>query len=547
MNNAERRNCREYSLKSPKFKKGPCQFNGTCNCSTKFYPVLGTSFSVTLHKGSEELGSKELQVHKIWRPKTPTITSVTQSRNGNYEVRWNNNYELTAIYEFLSYTVTYGKKGETPQNFTTKDMYYEIPENKLEPNTIYVVSVRTHTNLNNRISARSDKYEFKTSLSPYMILMLVIASLSVAAIIITTFMFIYCSRIKEKLWDEVAELQNPSFFNIHPGEPKILQPPETSFSKLLVLPCDSDEDASWSDDSPADTSSSGVHLAGSSDGPVNVAPNDIIASVRGALRMVLPQHAVTSSASDSFPTVSQNASGLLSRGVAFKTSPGLFDLGDTSRSGSDRQPPSVMSSDSAYQQNQGHFFGRNISPEQQALSSGQLYENRPCVPSCVLTNSLWKLPGAESAGDSGLSSVSGGISTSGSGNVASITAARLQSDDQSVSRVINLTDLTQDVCCESMKPCAGGLPAVSHTLPITHDYQAFQSLVTQPGVSVAEQSTGGERQLDQHPEERSNDICRASLEPVLLDFSYAPQCPFVLPLSADLSEAVLTVSGYQPV
>lgn len=290
-----------------------------------------------------------------------------------------------------------------------------------------------------------------------------------------------------------------------------------------------------------------MHLAGSSDGPANVAPNDIIASVQGALRMVLPQHAVMSSASDSFPTVSQNASGLLSRGVAFKTSPGLFDLDNTSLSGSDCQLPSVMSCDSAYQQSQGHFFRRIISPEQQALGSGQQYENRPCVPSCVVTNSLWKLPGAESAGDSGLSSVSGGISTSGSGNVASIAASRPLSGDQSVSRVINLTDLTQDVSCESTKPCTGGLPPASHALPITHDYQAFQSLVTQPGVSAAEQSTGGERQLDQHPEERSNDICRGSLEPVLLDFSYAPQCPFVLPLSAERSEAVLTVSGYQPV
>lgn len=124
------------------------------------------------------------------KPRTPTLVAVNKS-NGNFEVFWKTN---THRLDDLNAVVTYYRKGDTKkvgaqsQNWLSVQersviltlsfspnqvseflntppkvngyMYYGINGQNLMPNTIYVVSVRSHTNLSNKFSDRSNEREF---------------------------------------------------------------------------------------------------------------------------------------------------------------------------------------------------------------------------------------------------------------------------------------------------------------------------------------------------------------------------------------------------
>uniref|UniRef100_UPI003AAB8B48 uncharacterized protein n=1 Tax=Centroberyx gerrardi TaxID=166262 RepID=UPI003AAB8B48 len=596
-------------------------FSGACCCSIKMIFVLGETHTATLLKGGQELKSKIISIKDSIKPKTPTV-KVEETENGNFRVTWKTNYKATTLNDDITSTVTYGKKGEEKTDMVHKVVGTAtssvILRKDLQPSTAYVVSVKTFASFSKHSSDSSEECEFttlftsktqtihvrvgKTCLKSLLrvltltlfyvhftadfdIFLAVIISLSFAAVIITSVVFGCYVRFKAKWWDKIAECPNPTLLNMLPGEQKLLQPLQTHFSSIYVDLSVLNDGKPWSKCSLTDTSSesyqqsSGINTGSSSLGYANTLPADIITNVQEALCKALPQLALMSSVTNSSLTESHKDNGLLSTAYSpcsvtqdDLNSPGSSSFDNktysilipssqqiTSGSSENHMQP-VVSCDPAYLPSEGDIL-RNACPDQQVpacLVTGQQDAVLPLVvSSCMQTDFSYQPCNAE---DSGLTSVSSGISTSASSDLVSRVEAGCESFDEAVSGATNPTETTQDVYIEKApicdeNPCYGSLPAPSHSFPLVDDdYQAFQSLVKQPNVLFPDQSSG--EQLGKYPEEFSSKTAQSSLGTALPDLqiysAQGGQCPppdlerpLLSLLSTDHSELVIIDSGYQ--
>ncbi|XP_078139399.1 interleukin-4 receptor subunit alpha [Centroberyx gerrardi] len=561
-------------------------FGGACSCSIKMMLVLGETHNATLLEGGQERESKIISINDSIKPRAPTV-KVEVSKNGNFMVTWKTNMEATMLNNNITSTVTYGKKGEKKTDMVHKVVGTAtssvILRKDLQPSTAYVVSVKTFASFSKHSSDSSEECEFTTS--DFDIFLAVIISLSFAAVIITSVVFGCYVRFKAKWWDKIAECPNPTLLNMLPGEQKLLQPLQTHFSSIYVDLSVLNDGKPWSKCSLTDTSSesyqqsSGINTGSSSLGYANTLPADIITNVQEALCKALPQLALMSSVTNSSLTESHKDNGLLSTAYSpcsvtqdDLNSPGSSSFDNktysilipssqqiTSGSSENHMQP-VVSCDPAYLPSEGDIL-RNACPDQQVpacLVTGQQDAVLPLVvSSCMQTDFSYQPCNAE---DSGLTSVSSGISTSASSDLVSRVEAGCESFDEAVSGATNPTETTQDVYIEKApicdeNPCYGSLPAPSHSFPLVDDdYQAFQSLVKQPNVLFPDQSSG--EQLGKYPEEFSSKTAQSSLGTALPDLqiysAQGGQCPppdlerpLLSLLSTDHSELVIIDSGYQ--
>ncbi|KAM8736462.1 uncharacterized protein AB9X84_021883 [Acanthopagrus schlegelii] len=141
---------------------------GKCCCSTQMSLIYGETHNATVWKGALNLVSKTISVADSFKPRVPTNVTVVES-NVNVEVTWSTNMDdKPSVRDDLRAIVTYREKGSTPQvsepfkPITVNGLrYYEINGVHLEPNTTYLVSVRS-VYWNNVPSDSSEEVEFTT-------------------------------------------------------------------------------------------------------------------------------------------------------------------------------------------------------------------------------------------------------------------------------------------------------------------------------------------------------------------------------------------------
>uniref|UniRef100_A0A3B4DQA4 Fibronectin type-III domain-containing protein n=1 Tax=Pygocentrus nattereri TaxID=42514 RepID=A0A3B4DQA4_PYGNA len=149
------------------------EINRTYSCSFEHFPpktceckfqvpgfVLTETFSATLYRGEKFVFTKTIKTGESIKPKPPTIVSVNLTENGNFLITWDTNYN-EPFSSSLSTKLTYGIKG-SKVNVSEHHFTKILSRLTLQPNSDYVVRVRTEFNNNSIFSDYSQPYEFRT-------------------------------------------------------------------------------------------------------------------------------------------------------------------------------------------------------------------------------------------------------------------------------------------------------------------------------------------------------------------------------------------------
>ncbi|XP_016105307.1 interleukin-4 receptor subunit alpha-like isoform X2 [Sinocyclocheilus grahami] len=207
-----------------------------CECKIKVQDfLLNENFTSTLLEGTNVLSSKTFKTEDFIKPKTPVL-SVQKTANGNFNVTWDDQYEIRVL-EDLRINLTYGIKGghenisKTVPNTVGS---FEIMGKNLQPNTNYILTATMSTDYNDHSisSDQSAPVEFTTSSSPDEIAKMVIPPLCVGLIIIICVIFICILRMKMNWWDKISKPK----IDANLGEEKghILPPSVMKFSPIHV-------------------------------------------------------------------------------------------------------------------------------------------------------------------------------------------------------------------------------------------------------------------------------------------------------------------------
>ncbi|XP_033931712.1 uncharacterized protein [Pseudochaenichthys georgianus] len=579
----EAQNCTEYRmiLKNLAWDKQlVCIFEqcdvGPCCCSIQVIFVSGETHNATVLKGNKIMGSKIIDVRETIKPKTPTIVSVNES-NGNFQVKWKTNYNQREWFSnSLDAIVTYHKKGDKEEKHSEPfkpsqlggDYYYEILGGPLEPNTKYEVSVKSITN--NKFSDSSKEWEFTTpSALPTVV---IIISLSVAAVLISAAMYGCYIKLKTKWSDIVAKCPIPKLLLMHSSKQEVLKPAPPILSSVWVDSPDP-EDSTWSEGSMKDTSSgspqqsNGISMGSSCLSYANAEPTDIIARVQDALCLAFPDIRRMSPLTTNLLTEPKKDFGLPSSpykpcGVrANDTNVGSYCFDNQTYcsrlpyfDGSDVK--AEILSDSEYLHSSGDIVPRI---DQQALAC-PLFKLPPGDSALIPIDMSYQQNNTDSWGvshaeDSSLSSVSSGTDTNASCDHVSGVKSDGEGFDEAVHDATKLVEKTEGVIICDENPFYGGVPAGLQSLPpVYDDYQPFQSLVEQPGHLFTEEKRGEkEEHLNTYPEEAFPKILQGFLGPLASGFINNVQCPstpqtqFLPVIPADQSMPIITDSGYHRV
>ncbi|XP_042288729.1 uncharacterized protein LOC121911317 isoform X2 [Thunnus maccoyii] len=553
---------------------------GRCCCSVIMILVPEETHNATVFKGGQSVESKFISITDSVKPKAPTIFSVKES-NGNFRVEWTANTNSNSLRSRLSAQVTYHKKGDTKEvskNITKAVVngsnYYDIPGKDLEPNTTYLVSVKSYTSISGLFSDSSEEHEFRTPASRHALLSAVIICLSFAAVIITS-VALGCFEILKAKWrDTLSKCPNPELLDIHPGEQKVLKQLQTNFSSVSI------DTAVVNNSEPRlmaslTESSSGMSTGFSS---AIIEPADIKAGVQGALSKAFTHIGPRSSVTASLLTESNKDSGLLSATYNpcvtaddLKNSPQSTDFDNMTYS--IRIPScqimmnnSEMFCDSVYHPSEGDMM---TCPDKQAPVCPDPVQQNIILPAVVsslmptdmsyqcspdkqvpvqdgqcLSDDSGRFSYAE---DSSLSSISRGTNTT----MSCDRASRVENFDEVLIGAMKPDGVT--VCDEN--PCYKCVPASFP--PVDDDYQAFETLVKQPDILFSEQRSGEEEEdLDKCPEKSPTEISKSFLSSVFPDVTndvQDGQClselqkPFISLISAVQSRPIITDRGYQSV
>ncbi|XP_074468377.1 uncharacterized protein LOC141753518 isoform X2 [Sebastes fasciatus] len=550
----EAQNCSEYNLtlrsneghREPRCIIKQCDSVGQCCCSFNgMIIVLGESHNATVWKGGDSTKPKHIDIAATIKPKTPTIISVDKS-NGNFEVKWKTNYNRKMN---MMAKVTYHKKGDTQEepksiNLTTNDGLnnYEISGQVLKPSTTYVVSVKSYIDFSNKFSDSSEEKEFTTPVNPVVLTLVIIISLSVAAVIITGAIYVCYVKLKTKWLNIVAKCPNPKLLIMHPSKEELLKPVQPTISSVCVEPIVPDDSKPWSKGSLSTSSgcleqSSGFSTGSSCLSNANTEPADIIAGVQDALGKAFANINPVSPLTTNPLAESNKVGGLLSSpynpcGVrADEMSSGSFGFINKTYSilipscphqivtdSSEVQTQAEMLCDSAY-----HPIAGDVEPsvDQQAPAC-PLVDFPPVVLSVMPTDMSYQQSNADSGGfpnaeDSCLSSVSSGTNTVASGDPVTRVEAGRESSDEVVQGATKPHGKTEEA---DENPCYGSVPAGSSSLPpVDDDYQPFHNLVEQPDVLFSEErSDEKEEHLNKYPGESFTEMHQSFLSPVAANF-----------------------------
>lgn len=306
----EAHNCSRLSLRMARLYNayesmtGRCEFEacdrGCCCTTTLEFLSLRDTFSAEMFKDGQSLHNQTISIEDTFKPPAPSI-SVEQF-SGIHKIQWCTNAKKY-IRDDLEAVVTYQKKGSNSKTFehrgqstkvseSTKVNCYEMYGPRLEPNTTYVLSVRTIRNPG-VFSDSSNEKKFTTPLEQTSTnggLIALILCLSVAAIIVSAATFILIFRLKGKLWDKVKE-ERPKILDFKPNKEVILRPESLSVTSLSVEPLIPKVSLTLSKESLYFSSSgqtSGISSASSSPAYNDLHPEDIGARVLEALGSVFP-------------------------------------------------------------------------------------------------------------------------------------------------------------------------------------------------------------------------------------------------------------------
>ncbi|XP_076012287.1 uncharacterized protein LOC143004966 isoform X1 [Genypterus blacodes] len=579
--------CSEYRLDTS--CKLPCVFHrewhcvfkqcpdGKCCCTLQMYLSLGDSLNATLWKGIKHVHSKEISITDTLKLRAPTIISVKNS-NGNFMVTWNTHRDkvFTHFNTYVIGNVTWRKKGEVAEEFETFKPNrgdnigeYEIPARRLEPSTTYVVSVRLYIENIGLISDRSQEVEFTTSASYRVLILAVILSLSVVAVVITSSAYCCYVKFKAKWWDIVGESLNPALLNMHPSKEQLLKPSETIVSSICVDPLFLNDDKPWSKTSYSDSSSgsqqqsSGISTDSSCLSYANTQPIDIICNVQEALSKAFPQLAMMS-ASASLPAESNADSSLFSAPydscdvrpdalqcpVAFENItysriiPGCDNKAVSENVSCGLPIQAAMPCDPEYRPSEDDVL-RHAQLDQQPpafAAPAQPHAGSPPIASSDLQIEFsYQQLRADSTGAEGTGLVSSDVDTAVPGDPVR-GATQLLNNERDVRGEASITS--------DANPCYGVQPPNS---PLVEDaYQTFQSVVEQPCVVCAEQSTGEQGEHLNNRSEESPTINPQSFFitqtlPHVKSDAPGVERPFLSFPPANTSLSVITDSGYQRV
>ncbi|KAL6457238.1 hypothetical protein MHYP_G00342010 [Metynnis hypsauchen] len=219
------------------------EINKTYSCSFEHFPpktceckfqvsgfVITENFAATLYRGEKLLFTKTINTGESIKPKRPTIVSVNQTENGDFHITWNTSYN-EAFSASLSTELTYGVKG-SKVNMSINSLqgfHYEIVNRNLQPNSDYVVRVRTEFNNSSIFSDYSQPYEFRTFVSIDTVLKILTPILCIILIIFISTTFCCYIKIKRELWDTYPT-PKITFTN----QIDILLPFENEFSPIHV-------------------------------------------------------------------------------------------------------------------------------------------------------------------------------------------------------------------------------------------------------------------------------------------------------------------------
>ncbi|XP_037835718.1 uncharacterized protein il4r.2 isoform X4 [Kryptolebias marmoratus] len=196
-------------------------------------------FTAKVRRDGKELEEKNISPTESFKPKAPTIESVTES-NGKLKVRWKTNTKKW-LEKDLTAEITFTKKGDPkkPQVYkaTSPTMenglqYYAISSEDLDSDTTYMISVRSFSKLSGKLSDSSNEWEFTTSSSKALVWGLILG-LSVFAVILSAFMFCCYVKSKRKWLDiypelklTVLHLSGPLFYKTEPIKISVCVPEE---------------------------------------------------------------------------------------------------------------------------------------------------------------------------------------------------------------------------------------------------------------------------------------------------------------------------------
>ncbi|XP_036950211.1 uncharacterized protein LOC119017580 isoform X1 [Acanthopagrus latus] len=545
---------------------------GKCCCSTQMTLIYGDDHNATVWKGDENLASKIISVANRFKPRVPTDVTVEES-NGNFEVTWRTNMDhRPSVRDDLRAIVTYRIKGNTAQvsepfKPTTVNglRYYEINVKHLKPSTTYLVSVRS-VYWNNLSSDSSQEVEFTTSMSPDVLLMSIIISLSIAAVIISGAIYVCYTKAKTVWWDSVAKCPNPRLLDMHPRKEDVLKPVGPLLSTISVEPLIPDDTKSWSKGSLHDGSSgspqqsSGISTGSSCTSYANTEPVDIVAGVEEALRKAFPNISPISPLTTS----------------PFQEMNPAIDLISSPYNLCDVRADDVNSGSSGFDNKTYSILIPNLPhPTLDVGGSAPLESSDQQIPACPL---ITFPPAASSlipmdmsyqqcsldserfscAEDSSLSSSSSSTNPIAPCDPAFRVENGCERSDEAVSDAAKLNGTHEVAIKCDENPCYGCVPAVSHSFPpVNDDYQAFQNLVGQPDILFTEQRSDEEEEhLDKYPEESISEMPEISLNPAgpgFFDNFQGAKClpdlerPLLSLLSAGQSMPTFTEGGYQSV
>ncbi|KAK0156338.1 hypothetical protein N1851_000375 [Merluccius polli] len=426
---------------------------GTCSCSLDIKGgfVWMEVFHTTLWKAGVLVESKNIIPSDNIKPKAPTITSVKRDpENGNYLLEWKTNY--TPYPEFtLKAVVTYGRRGENGTEASVGLITCQILAKSLEPSTEYLVNIRSYNGNHER---SVDTLYSESTVSSTTIAVAVILSLCVAAIVITSFLYLLYTRFKEKWWDNVGKYKNSTLLLMVPREHQ-----KVSF--------------------------------------------DIISNVEDAMRRALPQFLLLPTPAPWLDIAHSNASYnpvVLSesgynpsmwRGALHHPSPisqvPIFQLTGQRQPLVSRLHSSHMKTDLSYQ---SWNADSGSSSTTIALQVNLSYSSAPSdtTSTSILSDFGSSVYGVGSKGEL----QSKNLNESLLGQAA---------DPSSMSEhVYGEEELSVKVCDPYPWEASGPAPACS-LVPVDDDYQGFQSVVRRPGLLIPEASSSSPRdQLDGLPE-----------------------------------------------
>ncbi|XP_049420684.1 uncharacterized protein LOC125881539 isoform X9 [Epinephelus fuscoguttatus] len=538
---------------------------GQCCCTFHgMRPVSGETHSATVWKGGKSMESKIISIRDSIKPRKPTITSVKES-NGNFQILWKTNHE-GLFSEHLTAEVTYRKKGDTVKVTKpvkqTLDYYYEIPGEDLEPSTTYAVSVRSYTNRSGKFSDSSEEWEFTTPMAAYILPLVIIISLSVAAVIISIAAYCCYVKLKTKWWETVSKCPNPKLLITHPSEQELLKPVRPTISSICVEPFVPDDSKPWSKESLRDTSSgspqqsSGISTGSSCLSCSHTKPADIIAGVQDALVKAFPNISPISP----LTTVSLNPevnkdSGLLSlsydpcgvRADDVSSGSSCFDnktyfipscSQEMTTNCSEVQTQADMLCDSTYHPRAGD----EVTCVDQQASACSFVKSQPVVSFPIPT----EMPYEQRNADFGSFSEASSLSSTSSG------ASPMSFNEMDCGTTKPHGKTEGEIVCDenTCLQVAKSVPADALSFPLVDDnYQSFQNLVEQPDILFSEERSGEkEPQLNKCPEETFTKMTPGFMNNVQSDQCPSElQRPFLPLISAEQSMPIITDSGYQSV